>query len=400
MTSSTTTPARTRLSGRTAVFVVFALNGVALGSWAPRVPAITERLHTSPGVFGLTLLGASAGMIIAASLTGRLLEYAGARTVVAGSAALAALILPLLGVVPSVLLLAAVLFCLGASVGAMDVSMNVGGVAVERALGKPIMPVFHAGFSLGALVGSAGAGFAAAHHWSLGRHLVVAAAVMLVVLALVVRAVPDSRAPAQEQAVARSRVAPVRRPVLWLLAGVALCSAVAEGASGDWSALLMVTRHHVDEGAAAFAYSGFSLAMLLARLGGAWLQRRFGARDTLAAGAAVASLGLLGALLPLPAAGFVGFALAGAGLAAAFPIALSLAGAAGKRADGGGGEREISFVTAIAYSGFLGGPPLVGGIAELTSLSVSFVVVAVIAALIVPAAIAATRAGARERPDA
>ncbi|AUI57042.1 MFS transporter [Amycolatopsis sp. BJA-103] len=381
---------------RTAVFVVFALNGAALGSWAPRTPALSERVNASPGVFGLALLGASVGMLIAASVSGRLIERHGARAVVAGSTVIACAALPMIGFSTSVFLLAGALFVLGASVGALDVAMNVAGVEVERRSGRAIMPILHAGFSFGALAGSVAAGFAASHHWSPGRHLTVAALAALVVLAFVVVAVPGAR-PAHAGPVEKPRVPPIKRPVLWLLAAIALFSAIAEGASSDWSALLMTSAHGVGDGAAAFAYSGFALSMALARLAGAWLQNRFGATRALAVGAGIAAAGLvLAALAGRPVFGFVGFALAGAGLAAAFPIALSLAGASGKRADGTGGERELAFVTAIAYTGFLAGPPLIGGIAQVTSLSVSFLFVGLTAALIVPSALAAARAAKRE----
>jgi MFS family permease len=204
-------------------------------------------------------------------------------------------------------------------------------------------------------------------------------------------------APRSERSRPAARVAPIRRPVLWLLAAIALCSAIAEGASSDWSALLLVTVQHIDQAAAALAFAGFSLTMALTRLGGAWVQNRFGPTRTLAAGAALAGLGLVvAAVVPVAGLAFVGFGLAGAGLAASFPIALGLAGAAGKRDDDSGGEREIAFVTTIAYSGFLAGPPVIGGIAQLSSLSVSFVVVGLLAALIAPAAVGAGRARHRE----
>jgi hypothetical protein len=87
-------------------------------------------------------------------------------------------------------------------------------------------------------------------------------------------------------------------------------------------------------------------------------------------------------------------------LAAAFPIALSLAGEAGKRADDSGGEREIAFVAGVAYSGFLAGPPAIGAIAQVTSLSVSFIAVGLVSALIAAAAIGARRARDRERVPA
>lgn len=377
---------------RTAVFTVFALNGLALGSWASRTPALAAQVHASPGVFGLALLGASVGMLAAASVSGRLIERAGARAVVAGSTALAAVSLVLIGLAPNVPLLAGALLVIGASVGMLDVAMNVAAVAVERRARKPIMAVFHAGFSFGALAGSLAAGLAAGHGWSPARHLSVAAVVAVAVLLLVVRAVPGIHPEHAEAPVVTPSRAPIRRPVLWLLAAVALCSAIAEGASSDWSALLMTAERGVGQGAAALAFAGFQLVMALARLAGSWAQRRFGPTRCLAAGSALAAAGLLAAAaVPVAAVGFAGFALAGAGLAASFPLALSLAGDAGKRGDGTGGEREIGFVTAIAYTGFLGGPPIIGGIAQVTDYSVAFVFVAVVAALILPAAVAARR---------
>ncbi|GAB2988779.1 MFS transporter [Amycolatopsis acidiphila] len=381
---------------RVAVFVVFGLNGAVYGTWAPRVPALAERLHAAPGSLGLALLGSSIGMLVAASMSGRLVERFGARAAIVASTLLSCAVLPFIGAAGSVPTLGFVMFGLGVSVGALDVSMNIGAVGVERRVGHAIMPLFHAGFSFGGLIASGAAGLAAAQHWSPLRHFLVAAAVVLVTLLLVLPGLPRAAARA-ERAPPAVRVAPIRRPVLWLLAAIALCSAIAEGASSDWSALLLVTVQHIDQAAAALAFAGFSLTMAVTRLGGAWVQNRFGPTRTLAAGAALAGFGLVvAAVVPVAGLAFAGFGLAGAGLAASFPIALSLAGAAGKRDDDSGGEREIAFVTTIAYSGFLAGPPVIGGIAQLSSLSVSFVVVGLLAALIAPAAVGAGRARHRE----
>jgi MFS family permease len=382
--------------GRVAVFVVFALNGAVYGSWAPRVPVVAERLHAAPGPFGLALLCLTVGMLIAAVLSGRLVEQIGARAAMAGSTLLSCLLLPILGVAGSVLWLGFVMFWLGVAVGALDVAMNIGAVGVERRIGRPIMPVFHAGFSFGGMAASAAAGLAAAQHWSPLRHFTAAAVVLTIALLVILRGLPRA-VPRDEQRDPISRVAPIRRPLLWLLAAVAVCSAIAEGACADWSALLLVTEQGIGQGAAALGYAGFSLAMALTRLGGAWVQRRFCATRTLAAGAVLAGCGLvIAAVVPVAGFAFAGFALAGAGLAASFPIALSLAGAAGRRADDTGGEREIAFVTTIAYSGFLAGPPLIGGIAQATSLTTSFVVVGLLAALIAPSAVGAGRTRHRD----
>lgn len=386
------------VSQRWAVIVVFALNGAMLGSWAPRTPALSEQTGTGPGSLGLALLGASVGMLLAAAVAGRLVERCGPRAVIAGSGLAGFVVLPAIGAAGSLPWLAAALFGLGVATGVLDVAMNVAGVAVERGTQKPIMPIFHAGFSFGALGGSAAAALAAAQDWSPGRHFTVAGVVGIVVLVAVLRALPGVAPRTETQQRRPSSGVPLRRPALWLLATIALCSAVAEGASSDWSALLLVAEQQAGEGAAALAYSAFALAMAFARLGSAWVQQRLGSATTLACGAACAGAGLVtAAVVGVPAVSYAGFVLAGAGLAASFPIALSLAGEAGRRADGTGGEREVAFVTAIAYTGFLAAPPAIGGIAEVTSLSVSFVVVGLVAAAIAPAAVAATRALRRER---
>jgi MFS family permease len=376
--------------------MIFAVNGAVYGSWAPRVPALAEQVQAGPGPLGLALLAMTVGMLISAAVAGRIAERFGSRAVMVVSTLLSCVLLPLMGLSATLGWLALALFGLGTSVGALDVAMNVGGVVVERRIGKPIMPLMHAGFSIGGFAGSSAAGLAAAHDWQPAQQFTVASIVMAAILFAVHRGLPRG-VPREEKTAVVARVAPIRRPVLWLLASIALLSAIAEGASSEWSALLLVTEHGIGQGPAALAYAGFSLAMACTRLGGAWVQRRFGASATLISGALLAACGLVAAaVVPVVGIAFVGFAFAGAGLAASFPIALSLAGAAGKRADDSGGEREISFVTTIAYSGFVAGPPMIGGIAQLTSLSVSFVVVGLLAGLIALAAVGAGRARHRE----
>jgi MFS family permease len=385
-------------SGRFSVFIVFALNGVVLGSWAPRMPSLAGQIGASPGVLGLSLLGGSIGMIAAASMAGRLCARYGARAVVAASALASAVVVTLLAQVASPLQLGLALVLLGASVGMLDVAMNVAAVSVIRRTERPLMPVFHAGFSFGALAGSMGAAFAAGHGLGLGPHFLVVTVVTVVVTGGVIRFVPrEERTAATDEPTGRDRRM-LRRPVLWLLGGIALFSAIVEGASGDWSALFSVEQRGMSEAAGAVTYSVFCVAMGVVRLVGEQVERRFGAVKILVAGALVAGAGLLlTALVPVAWLAFVGFGLAGGGLAFAFPVALDLAGAAGRRGDGTGGEKEIGFVTTIAYSGFLIGPPMIGGIAQLTDLTFAIGFAGVVAVLIAPAALAA--AAARRRED-
>jgi MFS family permease len=376
---------------RIAVTAVFGLNGVIEASWAARVPAVARHVDAGPGALGVALLGTSIGMIVAAPIAARLSARFGARMIVAISGVGCVIALPLLGLVSSVAWLGAALLLLGACIGTLDVSMNIAAVAVIRALDRPLMPVFHSAFSFGGLIGSLAAALAAAENYSPLRHFLIVAIAGLVLLAVLTRAVPTTH-PAVRVAT-RQGPPPYRRKLLWFLAAIALCSAIAEGACANWLALFLVHDRGLADGLAATGYATFSLTMAISRLSGERLQRRWGGYRLLACGTTLACGGLLIAVLvPVGVAAYAGFALAGLGLAFGFPVPMELASAAGRRADSSGGERELGFVTTLAYSAFLGGPPVVGGIAQATNLAVAFGVVAVIVALSVPAVLGARHA--------
>jgi MFS family permease len=245
------------------------------------------------------------------------------------------------------------------------------------------------------------AAFAAGHGVGLLGHFLAVSALIFVVTLGAVRYVPREEPATDPVGHKSTDRRMLRRPALWLLGTIALCSAIVEGGSGDWSALFAVRERGLGEAAGAVTFSVFCVTMGLVRLFGEQAERRWGADRLLVGGALVAGAGLLvTALVPIPALAFVGFGLAGGGVAFAFPVALNLAGAIGRRGDGTGGEREIGFVTTIAYSGFLVGPPMLGGIAQFTNLEVAIGFAGVVAALIGPVALAAAAARRREEERA
>lgn len=389
------------VSQRAAVAVVFIVNGGLYGAWAARVPALASQVDAGPAGLGLALLGPSIAMIVTAPAAARACAAWGARAVVTAALAGACLMLPLVGLATSPLLLGLALAGLGALMGTVDVAMNVAAVAVVRQLDRPLMPFFHAGFSAGGLLGSLGAALAAALSVAPAAHFCFVSAAGVLALLVTWRALPGERPERHQRAAGGFRDVVVRRR-LWLLAAVALCAAVAEGTCAEWSALFLVRERAVTESVAAAAYSVFSVTMALTRLVGERVETRFGPHRVLAGSGLVAACGLIAAAaVPAGAVAYAGFALAGAGLAFCFPTAMALAGDAGRREDGTGGERELGFVTTVAYAGFLGGPPMVGGVASLTSLTVSIGLVGLLTALITPTALALRgRRPARERPTA
>jgi predicted MFS family arabinose efflux permease len=276
--------------------------------------------------------------------------------------------------------------------------MNIAAVAVARGMNRPLMPTFHASYSFGALGGGLLAGLLVALGWTPLWHFLLVAAIGVVLTIAVARYVPGARpAPTHDQPSRGRFVAPIRRPALWLMAGIMLGSAIAEGASGDWSALFLVRDRGVDQSAATIGFACFNVAMAVARLLGERWERRWGSYRLLGGGGALGALGMFAVVLvPWVPVSYVGFALVGIGLAFSFPVTIGLAGAAGRRADGTGGEREIGFVTTIAYTGFLAGPPMIGAIAQVTTLSFGLGVAGLLTALILPMAVLARRARERE----
>ncbi|GGN13049.1 MFS transporter [Lentzea pudingi] len=381
-----------RMSPRLATFIVFLLNGAVFGTWASRVPALAEQVGAEVGSLGLALLGASVGLAFTAPLAARVCALYGSRGVLIASSLLSPLLLPVLALSQSPLQLGLSLVALGASIAAMDVSMNMAAVVVVRALQRPLMPQFHAGFSVGGLIGSLGSAAAAHAHWTLMKHFLLVAFAGALVTALIAKSIPGGVGERHREEVTE-RAPVLNSPVLWLLASIALCSAIAEGAAADWSALFMVRERGMSDAAGAYAYAGFSVTMALARWFGEPIQRRLGPHRLLAAGGGLAATGLaLAVVVPHPAAGYLGFGLAGLGLAFSFPVVMDLASETGKRADGSGGERQLGLVTTIAYTGFLAGPPIVGGLAHVSSLVVSLGFVALVTALIIPTTLLARRA--------
>lgn len=168
--------------------------------------------------------------------------------------------------------------------------------------------------------------------------------------------------------------------ILWPLGAVAFCSSVGEGSMGDWSAVYLKDVVETSAGVAAFGYAAFSLTMTAGRLLGDRLATRFGPAALVQVGGVLAALGLLAAIvLPHPVMVLLGFAAVGAGLSIIVPLVFSAAGNVPDLPSGAG----IAGVATIGYAGFLAGPPAIGLIADVSSLRVSMLLVALLAGFLI-----------------
>jgi MFS family permease len=399
---------------RVAITVFFAVDGFIFASWAVRIPAVKAAVGASPAALGIALLGASGGAIATMMLTGALCRRLGsARVVVAACAWLSlALLLPALARSAPALGLALIVFGIG--YGGLNVAMNSLAVDLVAAARRPIMPSFHAAWSLGGLAGSALGGLAALtltplSHFSLVCLLGLAVTVTCgrIILATPLPAAheapaaggqppgdplpaekiageeaPNGSVPAQP---ASSRHAGVWRTVL-LLGVIALCSTYGEGAISDWGALHLHQDLSAAAGLAAAGYASFALAEAAGRLAGTWLLDRLGQTRVLVYGGLVTCAGMLAAALsPVLPLALAGFALTGLGVANAFPTAMSRVGLLA-------GPNGVATASTLGYAGFLLGPPIIGFLATGLSLRIALTTVSLLAVVAIVLARAASAA--------
>ncbi|WP_181794268.1 MFS transporter [Streptomyces sp. WELS2] len=357
---------------RYAVAAVFAVHGSVTGSFATRVPWIQEHAGLSAGQLGFALAFTAFGAACAMPLAGRVTHRFGSRTALRGLLAMWTLALVLPSLAPNLVTLCLALFAYGASSGMSDVAMNALGVEVERLLGRSVMSGLHGMWSAGALTGSA-AGTLAAHLGADARvHFALASAVLTVLGCAVCAWVLDVQPGEDEEPPPRFALPP--RSAL-LIGAVGFCAVFAEGATLDWSAVFLRDRLDSSAGLAASATTGSMLTMAVARIAGDAVVNRFGAVRTVRAGGVLAVLGgLLIVFARHPAPAMTGFALMGLGIAVVVPLCFAAAGHAGPHP-----SQAIAGVATVTYTSGLIAPSLIGGVAQATSLMVSFCVVTALA---------------------
>ena len=359
-------------AARISVSAVFLIHGVGIANWLTRIPSMQTKLGLSVGILGLALLGMAAGCFLSMPLVSKLVRrYGSARATRWTSLAFcAALTLPALAA--SAASLGALLFIFGLTAGAMDVAMNTQAVDVETAYRRPVMVSFHALFSLGGMIGSGMGGFAAAARIDPFIHLAMAGLLLAVGAVFATRCLLADLPGAMLE---RSRARVVLKPLLGL-AVIAFCVLVGEGAMADWTAVYL--SHLTGPGTAAAGYASFSLAMAGGRFAGDWLRARLGSVALVRWGGLIAAAGLGAGLLSGGVIGaLIGFACAGAGFSTIFPIACSAAG----RKAGVNAQAGIATITAFGYLGFVAGPPMIGLLAQMSSLRTALGFVVILSAI-------------------
>jgi MFS family permease len=403
MSKTTVSPTRSYPGGltrhdvvawRNATFTIFGLCGIGMASWIARVPAVRDSLGASTLQMGMLIFGLAAGSILGLLASGHVIARFGAARTIAWCLTLGPIGFAFAGVFatvgPSFAAVFIGLAVFGAAFSITDVSMNVSGAANERVSGRSIMPIFHACFSFGTMLGAGGGALAEWAGLPIAIHTAIIAAVMIGGTQVAVRflqsedlvadGVEVSTADGDRAKTWRGRLDMWRDSRTLLIGLIVLGMAFAEGSANDWLALALVDGHAARHWVGVAGFALFVTAMTTGRLVGPVALDRFGRVPVLLASAAAAFVGLLTVILssdPLLAA--VGIVIWGLGAALGFPVGMSAAADDPRRA-----ARRVSVVATIGYGAFLAGPPLLGFVGnEVGTLDSLYVV----AAAMVPAAV-------------
>lgn len=409
-----------------AVYLVFALNGMAFAAWASRIPDAKLALSLTAGQLGIVLLALSAGSLLGLPASGWIshrLGAAGSVRIGLGSM-LVGQVLCGVGVdaLESRWVLAGGLFAMGLGVGVWDVGMNLEGASVERLLGRTIMPRYHAAFSAGTVLSALVGALMSWRQVPLGLHLPVAGLLVVGAGLWSIReflprdleddpqaeadppaATAGAAAEAMDPAPAGS--APQGRRSLGVLSAwteprtlliglMTLVAAFTEGTANDWVSVAFVEGYDLPNWAGVLAFATFLSFMTFGRVLGTGLLDRYGRVPVLRVMFVAAGAGSLLVVFGGSWLAYLGAAIWGVGVSLGFPVGMSAAADDPDRA-----AARISVVATIGYTAFIAGPPLLGFLGDHYGVLRALLVVGamlLVAFAVVPAAREPGRAA--ERP--
>jgi predicted MFS family arabinose efflux permease len=368
----TSVSARMRWASRAQFFG----SGFIFATWGVHIPTVKIHYGVDEAALGLAMLAAGVGALLGLTQASRWIGRHGARGTAGLCGAIYALLLAGLLAMPSYGALLGLLAVFGVLTGVFDVAINTEAAQLELRNGHPLMSGMHGMFSQGGMAGAVTGGAALAAGMAPQSHLALVAAAMALTIALSSRWMLPKEATAFTSTGDGFRLPHGALAVLGVLAALGL---IAEGAIYDWSVLYLKQELGSPQQQAALAYASFSAAMAATRFAGDAMRARFSPALLLRGSAWLAAASMTLVLLAdAPWLALIGFAGVGVGFANVVPILF----AASARVPGVEPARGIAAVSAAAYLGFMAGPPAIGFLAQLSSLTAAlYIVVAFAAAL-------------------
>ncbi|WP_342493525.1 MFS transporter [Bacillus sp. FSL W7-1346] len=360
-----------------AIIVIFTMSGISISTWFSRTPEVRDLLQADTGTMGLILLGLSVGSIVGLILSNVFVRKKGGRVAIVVSAFLMFIGFSTLAIgaaLSSTLIVTAGLFLFGSGSGMCNVAMNLEGTEIEYQIKRTILPILHASFSIGTLIG-AGAGILFIYLGvSVLIHLLTIALLFFLSILICTRFIPHGTGKDQDETQTESVEA---SQTSWLnkrtisLAMIALCLAFVEGSANDWIPLAMVDGYQVSHSMSTVIYALFLCGMISGRLLSGRFIDRFGRVLLLRIAILFAAAGLFLVILKISlVVCMISIFLWGLGASLGFPLTISAAGDDSRYA-----VKRVSIVTLSGYTASLSGPPVLGLLANQVGLLHAFIFV-------------------------
>jgi MFS family permease len=350
------------------IMAVFVVHAFGLTNLWPRIPDLQAKLGVGPGELSIAMLGLPAATVLAVPFAGSLVSRFGPRSIMTVALPLTTLSIALPGWAFDVVTLFLALFVIGLTYPVVDIAMNVEADRIERTGGRRIMSTCHGCWSIGAVAGGlAATGFLKAGiptSW----HLVIVALALLPLALAIPRLLPEvARSPSTGR-IAFTLPSRSILPLCFFLFGALM----VEVAARNWGAVFVTEVIRAEPVYAGLVYSAFAFAMATGRFIGDRVVDRFGPVTVARASAILAFAGLgLVVLAASPIQVIIGFAMAGIGVATAFPLSATAAAGRGDLPP----AVNVAALQVVGVGAFLLTPPLIGGVAELSGLRVGIAVV-------------------------
>jgi len=363
---------------RLATSLFFFGMGFCFATWASRIPDIKSALHLSEAALGTLLFAMPIGQLFAMPFSGKIVTRYGSRAITILGLILYAACLPLIGLATEKWQLAVGLFLFGLFGNFCNIAVNTQGVYTQQLFDKPIIGSFHGSWSLAGFCGALTGLLMLALELSVFQHFIVAFTFVLVIIATNQKFIIKAKS---KQEAEKSTYSFWKNPDknLLLLGLICFCGMASEGIMFDWSGVYFKEIIKAPGALVVLGYTTFMISMASGRFLSDFLVARYGASKVLIISGLVISTGLYTAvLLPYIIPCTIAFMLVGFGVSNVVPIIFNVAGNNENVPTG----IALTIVTSISFLGFLMGPPLIGYIAELTSLKHSFAIIGIFGVLV------------------
>ena len=342
---------------------IFFVGGFGAASWAPLVPLLKARLGIAEDVLGMLLLCIGIGSLLTMPMSGAAAVRLGCRKVLTAAGLVYAVLLLSLCTVSSFGMAVPLLLIFGATMGCIDVVVNIQAVIVEKAAGRRLMSGMHALWSVG---GFAGAGLFGIWVGTFALTPLLSTIIAAAIMVLVTLAASRHLLPYGGDAGGKLLALPKGIVTVGIIACIAF---LVEGAIMDWGGVFLTTVRHFDMSLAGTAFTVFSAAMLTMRLFGDWTVQKLGQERVVIGGSLLAVAGFLLVIFAAePALLYLGFFAIGIGCANVVPVFFSLLGKQRVMPI----SLAVPAVSTLGYLGILMGPAVIGFIAHQTSLYTAF----------------------------